>query len=145
MIKPNCRERLYTLLQRSDATHSFSSAGHGFKEAVKYLLPKLLLGPIYHCLHYFDVIKVHIPSLSLSLPSRLPASVVLPYTPPTYCSVQYTTVYITLMSSKYTSFHSLPVSLSLSPLPPSPSLVPPPYSSAHIPRSTLFDVITVQI
>ena len=32
--------------------------GSGFKDAMKYVLPKLLLGPIYHCLHYFEVIKV---------------------------------------------------------------------------------------
>lgn len=36
----------------------FQDEGHGFKDAVKYVLPKLLLGPIYHCLHYFEVIKV---------------------------------------------------------------------------------------
>ena len=27
-------------------------------EAVKYCLPKLLMIPMYHCLHYFDLIKV---------------------------------------------------------------------------------------
>ena len=25
---------------------------------MKYVLPKLLMGPVYHCLHYFEVIKV---------------------------------------------------------------------------------------
>ena len=36
----------------------FQNYGSGFKDAMKYVLPKLLLGPIYHCLHYFEVIKV---------------------------------------------------------------------------------------
>ena len=34
------------------------SKGPGFKEAVQYCLPKLLMMPIYQCLHYFDLIKV---------------------------------------------------------------------------------------
>ena len=58
MLKPNGRQRLITLLQRIDVGLTFQSAGHGFKDAVKYVLPKLLLGPIYHCLHYFEMIKV---------------------------------------------------------------------------------------
>ena len=58
MLRPNRRQHLNTLLQRNDASLTFQSAGHGFKDAVKYILPKLLLGPIYHCLHFFDVIKV---------------------------------------------------------------------------------------
>ena len=58
MLKPNGRQRLITLLQRIDVGLAFQSAGHGFKDAVKYVLPKLLLGPIYHCLHYFEMIKV---------------------------------------------------------------------------------------
>ena len=60
MLKPNGRQRLITLLQRIDVGLTFQSAGHGFKDAVKYVLPKLLLGPIYHCLHYFEMIKVTI-------------------------------------------------------------------------------------
>uniref|UniRef100_A0A8C8HB40 Son of sevenless homolog 1 n=1 Tax=Oncorhynchus tshawytscha TaxID=74940 RepID=A0A8C8HB40_ONCTS len=29
----------------------------GFKEAVQYVLPRLLLTPVYHCLHYFEILK----------------------------------------------------------------------------------------
>ena len=36
----------------------FQKYGSGFKDAMKYVLPKLLLGPIYHCRDYFQVIKV---------------------------------------------------------------------------------------
>ena len=39
---------------------SFStrSCGKGFREAVKFYLPTLLLGPIYHCREYFNYIKI---------------------------------------------------------------------------------------
>lgn len=30
----------------------------GFKEAVQYVLPRLLLTPVYHCLHMFETLKV---------------------------------------------------------------------------------------
>lgn len=30
----------------------------GFKEAVQYVLPRLLLTPVYHCLHMFEMLKV---------------------------------------------------------------------------------------
>lgn len=57
MLAPHGKERLNTLLQRSDINDTFQAYGSGFKDATKYVLPKLLLGPIYHCLHYFEVIK----------------------------------------------------------------------------------------
>lgn len=32
----------------------------GFKEAVQYVLPRLLLTPVYHCLHMFETLKVRL-------------------------------------------------------------------------------------
>ncbi|KAK3094148.1 hypothetical protein FSP39_024725, partial [Pinctada imbricata] len=57
MLQPRGNQRLNTLLGRNDLSQTLEAEGHGFKDAMKYVLPKLLLGPIYHCLHYFEVIK----------------------------------------------------------------------------------------
>ncbi|GFR88033.1 son of sevenless [Elysia marginata] len=57
MVAPIGKGRLNALLMRADVTEYLKKAGNGFQEAFKYVLPKLLMGPVYHCLQYFETIK----------------------------------------------------------------------------------------
>lgn len=50
--------KLSELLLRTPVSDYFKSIGPHFMDAVKYCLPKLLMMPVYHCLHYFDLIKL---------------------------------------------------------------------------------------
>ncbi|XP_065078372.1 protein son of sevenless isoform X2 [Ochlerotatus camptorhynchus] len=52
------KEALANLLAKPQASTLLMSAGHGFREAVKFYLPKLLLGPIGHAQLYLDYIKI---------------------------------------------------------------------------------------
>ena len=58
ILSPECRLTLEGLLGRSDVGEKLASSGRGFREAVKFYLPKLLLGPVYHCFNYFKYIEV---------------------------------------------------------------------------------------
>ena len=58
IIQENCRDALARVLSRPDAYSALQSAGHGFREAVKYYLPKLLMTPVWHCFLYFDYVQV---------------------------------------------------------------------------------------
>ncbi|XP_028396040.1 son of sevenless homolog 1-like [Dendronephthya gigantea] len=65
--KPSASDKLYRklgiygrlgeLLERHDVAEYFQSKGASFHDAVRYVLPRLLLEPIGHCLHYIDLIK----------------------------------------------------------------------------------------
>ncbi|XP_071962114.1 son of sevenless homolog 1-like isoform X2 [Antedon mediterranea] len=57
IMSKECRETLSRLLAKPHMLMYFETINHGFKDAVAYVLPKLLLEPIYHCYHYFDTLK----------------------------------------------------------------------------------------
>ncbi|XP_033108968.1 son of sevenless homolog 1-like [Anneissia japonica] len=58
IMSKECRETLSRLLAKPHMLMYFETINHGFKDAVAYVLPKLLLEPIYHCYHYFETLKL---------------------------------------------------------------------------------------
>ena len=47
-----------SIIGRDEVSRTLTSSGQGMKEAFKFYLPKLLLGPVYHCFHYFSKTQV---------------------------------------------------------------------------------------
>lgn len=58
ILDSKCQRTLEGLLSRSEVAATLTSSGQGMKEAFKFYLPKLLLGPVYHCFHYFKKTEV---------------------------------------------------------------------------------------
>lgn len=58
ILSPKFSFTLDALLSRQEVSDALLSTGHGFRAAVKFYLPMLLLEPIYHCFHYFKYIAV---------------------------------------------------------------------------------------
>uniref|UniRef100_A0A8C9TBK4 Son of sevenless homolog 2 (Drosophila) n=1 Tax=Scleropages formosus TaxID=113540 RepID=A0A8C9TBK4_SCLFO len=51
------QEHFSSLMAKPTVALHFQSIAEGFKEAVQYVLPQLMMIPVYHCLHYFDLLQ----------------------------------------------------------------------------------------
>jgi son of sevenless len=67
LTNSRCKEALANLLAKPEVFDALPSAGHGFREAVKYYMPKLLLGPVWHCFLYFEYFQVIVSLFLLEL------------------------------------------------------------------------------
>ncbi|XP_036407716.1 son of sevenless homolog 1 isoform X2 [Megalops cyprinoides] len=57
ILRTGFHDHFLSQLSKPGAALYLQSIGEGFKEAVQYVLPRLLLTPVYHCLHYFEILK----------------------------------------------------------------------------------------
>ncbi|XP_027632418.1 son of sevenless homolog 2 isoform X2 [Tupaia chinensis] len=57
ILSPEFNEHFTKLMARPAVAVHFQSIADGFKEAVRYVLPRLMLVPVYHCWHYFELLK----------------------------------------------------------------------------------------
>uniref|UniRef100_A0A8C2QWP1 Son of sevenless homolog 2 n=1 Tax=Capra hircus TaxID=9925 RepID=A0A8C2QWP1_CAPHI len=60
ILSPKFNEHFSKLMARPAVALHFQSIADGFKEAVRYVLPRLMLVPVYHCWHYFELLKKHL-------------------------------------------------------------------------------------
>uniref|UniRef100_A0A6Q2Y8L9 Son of sevenless homolog 1 (Drosophila) n=1 Tax=Esox lucius TaxID=8010 RepID=A0A6Q2Y8L9_ESOLU len=57
ILRTGFHDHFLSQLSKPGAAFYLQSICEGFKEAVQYVLPRLLLTPVYHCLHYFEILK----------------------------------------------------------------------------------------
>uniref|UniRef100_A0A671RDB0 Son of sevenless homolog 1-like n=1 Tax=Sinocyclocheilus anshuiensis TaxID=1608454 RepID=A0A671RDB0_9TELE len=57
ILRSGFHDHFLSQLSKPGAAIYLQSICEGFKEAVQYVLPRLLLTPLYHCLHYFEMLK----------------------------------------------------------------------------------------
>ncbi|MED6288847.1 Son of sevenless 1, partial [Characodon lateralis] len=57
ILRPGFHEHFLSQVTKPGALLHLQSICVGFKEAVRYVLPRQLLTPVYHCLHLFEMLK----------------------------------------------------------------------------------------
>ncbi|KAE8290255.1 Son of sevenless-like protein 2 [Larimichthys crocea] len=57
ILSKDFHEHFNNLMARPTAGLYFQSVAEGFKEAVQYVLPQLMMVPVYHCMHYFELLQ----------------------------------------------------------------------------------------
>lgn len=57
ILNKDFHEHFNNLMSRPTAGLYFQSVAEGFKEAVQYVLPQLMMVPVYHCMHYFELLQ----------------------------------------------------------------------------------------
>jgi len=56
IVNNKCRNILWNVVSKPEISNVLKL--NGFKEALKYYFPKLLLLPLWHCILYFDYFKI---------------------------------------------------------------------------------------
>uniref|UniRef100_A0A673A1G9 Son of sevenless homolog 2 (Drosophila) n=1 Tax=Sphaeramia orbicularis TaxID=375764 RepID=A0A673A1G9_9TELE len=57
ILSKDFHEHFNNLMARPTVGLYFQSVAEGFKEAVQYVLPQLMMVPVYHCMHYFELLQ----------------------------------------------------------------------------------------
>nr|XP_056707620.1 son of sevenless homolog 2 [Euleptes europaea] len=57
ILSPQYHEHFNNLMAKPAVALHFQLIADGFKEAVQYVLPRLMLVPVYHCFHYFELLQ----------------------------------------------------------------------------------------
>uniref|UniRef100_A0A8D3AHH0 Son of sevenless homolog 2 (Drosophila) n=1 Tax=Scophthalmus maximus TaxID=52904 RepID=A0A8D3AHH0_SCOMX len=57
ILNRDFHEHFNNLMARPTVGLYFQSVAEGFKEAVQYVLPQLMMVPVYHCMHYFELLQ----------------------------------------------------------------------------------------
>ncbi|XP_026195139.1 son of sevenless homolog 2 [Anabas testudineus] len=57
ILSRDFHEHFNNLMARPTVGLYFQSVAEGFKEAVQYVFPQLMMVPVYHCMHYFELLQ----------------------------------------------------------------------------------------